>query len=60
MTNHPDHVNRLEAAQSLIALHVGKVLIVLVISHSNHLNDDVKNGAVNMSAIFNSFSLEAT
>lgn len=47
MMNHPDRVNRLEAVQSLIALHVGMVSIVLGISHSNHLDDDVKSDAEN-------------
>lgn len=45
MTNHPDHVNRPEAAQSPTTLRVGTVSGVLMISHSNRSNGDAKNGA---------------
>lgn len=47
MMNHPDHVNHLVAAQLPTTLHVDTVLIVSVISHSNHSNADAKNGAAN-------------
>lgn len=51
MTNRPDHVNRLEVAQSPIALHADRVSIVSVILRSYHLNDDAMNDAENETTI---------